>query len=162
MQKCGAESFIWSEVLEYLATNKQYPTLVLEHGARMPPWLTPIQSDECDCSPWSNEIFQISTQGQKAITLSSTNMYATPWIATTKLKVFSETSNNDATFYLSQQSPTVGYKIIRSAACFSPLCDISLYYQSIIANNMLMINYDVGNRWISNKNLWKSSEFRAF
>ena len=84
-RKCGAESFICVEVLEYPWPNKQYPTLVLEHGARMPPWSIPIQSDECDCSPCCIENFPDFHSRIKAITLSSTNIYATPWIATTKL-----------------------------------------------------------------------------
>ena len=73
-------------------------------------------------------------------------MYATPWIATTKLSVFSETSNCGAIFCVAQHHPTVGDKIIRPAVCFSPPRDISLYYQSIIADNRLMINSDKGNR----------------
>ncbi|MBQ1205511.1 MAG: hypothetical protein IIX66_06445, partial [Alistipes sp.] len=75
-----------------------------------------------------------------------TNMYATPWIAITKLKVFSETSNCSATFCVAQHHPTVGDKIIRPAACFSPPRGISLYYQYIISDNILIINFDKGNR----------------
>jgi len=35
-RKCGADSFICSEVLEYLWSNKQYSTPILGYGAWTP------------------------------------------------------------------------------------------------------------------------------